>query len=209
MKRKILALMMAALFAVAFFAGCSNQGETPVASESPTATAKPTATPTPEPQYEQLDPNIEGDLTIMMWSGDGTYMEDIGHKDLAPEELGGFNQAAAYAVAKEFNKLYPNVKINIFAKTDGPDDAVGNWAQHKENFRAEYGKYPDLFAETDIPGMIQKGLIADLSLFSDDPLYKTLNTGIMDLMKFGDVQAALPQYLLPWGVYVNKSLAED
>jgi hypothetical protein len=201
--------VLTVLFAVAFFAGCSNQGDTPEPTATPAPTAEPTPTPTPEPQYEELDPNTEGELTIMMWSGDGTYMEDIGNKDLAPEELGGFNQAAAYAVAKAFNKIYPNIKINIFAKTEGPDDDNGTWEQHKENFRAEYGTYPDLFVETDVPGMIQKGLIADLSIFSDDPLYKSLNPGIMDLMKFGDVQAALPQYLLPWGVYVNKSLAED
>ncbi|MFO7611139.1 MAG: hypothetical protein R6W99_01440 [Clostridia bacterium] len=209
MKRKVLALVLTVLFAVTFFAGCVNRGETPDVSATPTATAKPTATPTPEPTYEQLDPNTEGELTIMMWSGDGTYMEDIGHKDLSPEEIGGFNQAAAYAVAKAFNAIYPNIKINVFAKVDGPDDANGTWEQHKENFKAEYGAYPDLFVETDIPGMIRKGLVADLSIFSDDPLYKSLNPGIMDLMKFGDVQAALPQYLLPWGVYVNKSLAED
>jgi hypothetical protein len=209
MKRKVLALVLTVLFAAAFFAGCTNQGDTPEPTATPTPTAKPTPTPTPEPQYEQLDPNVEGEITVMLWSGDGTYMEDIGNKDLKPEDLGGFNQAAAYAVAKAFNKIYPNIKINVFAKVDGPDDDNGNWAQHKENFRAEYGHYPDVFVETDIPGMIQKGLIADLSIFSDDPLYKSLNPAIMDLINFGGVQAGLPQYLLPWGVYVNKSLAAD
>ncbi len=159
--------------------------------------------------YQPLDPNIEGELTVMLWSGDGTYMEDIGNKDLLPEEIGGYNQAAAYATAKAFNKIYPNVKINVFAKIDGPNDDNGLWAQHKENFKAEHGRYPDLFPETDIPGMIAKGLIADLSIFSADPLYQTFNKKIMEMMAYGDFQAALPQYLLPWGVFINKSLAED
>ena len=66
-----------------------------------------------------------------------------------------------------------------------------------------------MFVETDLPGMVQKGLVADLSIFSDDPLYKSLNTAILDRLSYGNMVAGLPQYLLPWGVYVNKSLAED
>ncbi len=156
-----------------------------------------------------LPTDIEGEITIMLWSGDNTYMEDIGRRTIAVEDLRGQNQAAAYAVAQEFNKIYPNVKINIFAKADGPDDENGTWAQHRENFRAEYGRYPDIWAATDIPGDIARGLITDLSLFADDPMYKSFNPAIMDLMNYEGFQAGLPQYLLPWGVFVNKSLAED
>ncbi|MBS3986348.1 MAG: hypothetical protein KGZ38_00150, partial [Erysipelothrix sp.] len=47
------------------------------------------------PGYKQLDSAVEGEITIMLWSGDGTFMEDIGRKDLAPEDLKGQNQAAA------------------------------------------------------------------------------------------------------------------
>ena len=76
--------------------------------------------------------DLTGEITIMMWSGDGSYLEDIGHKVYTAEELFGQNQAAAYATARAFNKIYPNVKINIFAKRNDPNqDDAGNsypWA---------------------------------------------------------------------------------
>lgn len=159
--------------------------------------------------YKTLESDIEGEITIMLWSGDGSYMEDIGRREIPAEELKGQNQAAAYATAQAFNKLYPNVKINVFAKAGGPDDENGSWAQHRENFKAEYGHYPDIFATTDLPGDISKGLVADLSRFENDPLYKSFNESVMNMMNFDGFQGGLPQYLLPWGIYVNKSLAED
>jgi maltose-binding protein MalE len=159
--------------------------------------------------YESVDTDVEGEITVMLWSGDNTFMEDIGRRTIAVEDLRGQNQAAAYAVAQEFNKIYPNVKINVFAKAEGPDDDNGNWAQHRENFRAEYGHYPDIWAATDIPGDIARGLITDLSRFSDDPMYQSFNPAIMEMMNYNGFQAGLPQYLLPWGVYVNRALAED
>lgn len=159
--------------------------------------------------YESVDAEVGGEITVMLWSGDNTYMEDIGRRTIAVEDLRGQNQAAAYAVAQEFNKIYPNVKINVFAKAEGPDDENGNWAQHRENFRAEYGHYPDIWAATDIPGDIARGLITDLSRFSDDPMYESFNPAIMEMMNYNGFQAGLPQYLLPWGVFVNRGLAEE
>lgn len=220
MKSKVLSLLLMLALTVSMFSGCSSDSDketvtngdvavTEAAGSDQDVSSEDPVVEEPISTYEALDANIEGEITVMLWSGDGTYMEDVGHKDLLPEEIGGFNQAAAYATAKAFNEIYPNIKINVYAKADGPDDDNGSWAQHKENFKAEHGSYPDLFPETDIPGMIAKGLIADLSIFSDDPLYQTFNEGVMETMSFGDFQAALPQYLLPWGVFVNKSLAED
>jgi hypothetical protein len=159
--------------------------------------------------YSKLDTGVEGEITIMLWSGDNTYMEDIGRRTIAVEDLRGQNQAAAYAVAQEFNKIYPNVKINVFAKAGGPDDANASWAQHRENFKNEYGHYPDIWAATDIPGDISRGLITDLSIFADDPMYQSFNPAIMEMMNYDGFQAGLPQYLLPWGVFVNRALAED
>ncbi|MBN2851094.1 MAG: hypothetical protein JXK92_10575, partial [Erysipelotrichaceae bacterium] len=102
--------------------------------------------------YKKLDTKIEGEISVMLWSGDGTFAEDIGHKDLAPEDLKGQNQAAAYAVAKAFNAIYPNVKINVYAKSGGPNDNGTSWAQELENFKAEHGRYPDVYASTDLVG---------------------------------------------------------
>jgi len=161
------------------------------------------------PSYKSLDSKVEGELTIMLWSGDGTYMEDIGRKQLTPADLKGQNNAAATAVARAFNQIYPNVKINVFAKAAGPDDGGVSWAQELENFKAEYGRFPDIWASTDLVGDISKGLVADLSQFKDDPLYKTFNPSVMAMMNYYGFQGGLPQFLQPWGVYINKALAED
>jgi len=160
-------------------------------------------------KYTALDTNVEGTISVMLWSGDNTYWEDIGHLDLKPEDLLSQNIAATYATAKAFNEIYPNVKINVYAKAGGPHDNDTPWAQELENFKAEHGEYPSLYASTDLVGDISKGLVADLSIFKDDPMYKSFNKSVMDMMNFYGFQGGLPQYLLPWGVYVNKSLAED
>ena len=101
----------------------------------------------------------------MVWSGDSVYYEDIGKKTWDASEITTQNVAAIYAMAKEFNKMYPNVKINLWAKTDDPNGNDTTWAQEMENFRAEHGKYPDIYASNDLIGDTSKGLVADLSVF--------------------------------------------
>jgi hypothetical protein len=157
--------------------------------------------------YTPLATNVSGEITIMMWSGDGAFLQDIGHKNYAPQDLLGQNQAAAYAVAKEFNKIYPNVKINIYAKSGDPNSDGLSWAQHRENFAMEFGVPPDLFAALDLPGDVQKGMVADISIFKDDPVYKSFNQSVMSMMSFGGKQFGLPQFLMPSGIFVNRSLA--
>lgn len=183
-KRKLLGLILAATMAVGVLSGC-------------------------QAKYEGLDTEVSGELDIMLWSGDNSYTEDIGKKDIAAEDLMSQNVAAAYAVAKAFNQVYPGVKINIFAKTGGPDDNDTPWPQELENFKVEHGKYPDIYASTDLVGDMQKGMISDLSIFKDDPLYQSFNESIMSMMNFYGFQAGLPQFMQPWGVFVNRSLAED
>ncbi len=159
-------------------------------------------------KYEALNAEISGEIDIMVWSGSGTYLEDLGHQDLTPADLSKQNDAAVYAMAKEFNKTYPNIKINVFAKVGGPHDNETPWAQELENFKAEHGKYPDIYASTDLCGDVAKGMVADLSVFKDDPVYKSFNASIMQMMNYYGFQAGLPQFIQPWGVYVNKELAE-
>lgn len=161
------------------------------------------------PKYEGLDKDAAGEITIMLWSGDGEFYEDIGKKNLTPEDLISQNAATVYAVAKEFNKDYPNVKINVITKVNGPNDDGVSWSQFRENFVLEHGKNVDIWASTDLPGEVQRGMVADLSVFSDDPLYKSFNPGIMNMMNYYGVQAGLPQFLQPWGVFINKELADN
>jgi len=159
--------------------------------------------------YIGLDNEIVGQIDLMLWSGSGTYWEDIGHQNLTEDELFAQNDAAAYLVAKEFNKLYPNVTINVQAIAGGPTDDGRIWAQELDGYRTEHGNHPTIWATVDLPGDIQKGIVADLSRFSDDPLYQSMNPSIMQMMNYYGFQGGLPQYILPWGVYVNKELAED
>lgn len=161
------------------------------------------------PFYLTLDPNVSGELDIMVWSGDSEYHEDIGHQEWSAEDITSQNVAAVYALAKAFNKIYPNVKINIYAKADDPDSNDTPWAQELENFKAEHGKYPDIYASDDLITDVSRGMVADLSIYSDDPLYQSFNAGIMDTMNYYGIQAGLPQFVEPWGVYVNRELAED
>jgi maltose-binding protein MalE len=162
-----------------------------------------------KPKWDGLDTEVAGEISIMLWSGDGTFIEDVGKLNLQPEDLAGQNNATIYAVAKAFNQIYPNVKVNVYAKSGGPDDGGVSWAQERENFKNTYGHYPSIWASTDLPGDTTRGLVADLSKYSDDPLYKSFNPAIMSMMNYYGVQAGLPQYLLPWGVYINKELAEN
>jgi maltose-binding protein MalE len=162
-----------------------------------------------QPFYKTLDPNTEGSIDIMVWSGDSTYYEDIGAKEWAPEDMTSQNVAAVHALAKQFKQLYPKVKVNLWAKTDDPHGNGTSWYQEMENFKAQHGKHPDIYASTDLAGDVSLGLVADLTPFKDDPLYQTFNPSIMALMNYYGFQAGLPQFLQPWGVYINKELAEN
>jgi hypothetical protein len=161
----------------------------------------------PEVTYEPPAFDTVGRIDLMLWSGSGTYFEDLGHQDLAIEDLVAQNDAAAYAVAKAFNELYPNVEINVLAHSGGPQDGGRIWAQELQNYKDAYGQHPTVWATVDLPGDISKGIVADLSMFSDDPVYKSMNPSILNMMNYGGFQGGLPQYILPWGIYVNKELA--
>ncbi|MFA5007272.1 MAG: hypothetical protein WC509_07370 [Candidatus Izemoplasmatales bacterium] len=152
-----------------------------------------------------LDPNVEGIVDIVLWSGSGATYYDLGHQDLTADDLPAQNDAAAYAVAKAFNAIYPNVTINGYFRSGGPD----GWSQVLETYRDDNGRFPAVWASRFLSDDVEKGLVADLSRFEDDPLYQMLNPSIMKMMNYYGFQAGLPQYILPWGMYVNKTLADE
>ena len=221
--KKVLSLLLVLCMTAAMMTGCGNGGEgTTTNNETTNNGSENTGTNTPstgdtttpveeakDPLYKTLDPNISGELSVMVWSGDSVYYENIGANDWAPEDITSQNVAAVYAMAKEFNKMYPNVKINLYAKSGDPDSNETSWQQEMENFKAQHGKYPDIWASTNLIGDVQKGLVADLSRFSDDPLYQSFNPSIMGMMNYYGMQAGLPQFIQPWGVFVNTELAEQ
>ena len=159
--------------------------------------------------YDGIGTDVVGQIDILMWGGSGTYLEDIGNSNLGVDEIFARNDSAAVYTAREFNKIYPNVVINVLALPGGPEDGGRIWAQELENYKAEHGVHPSVWASRHLTEDLQKGLVADLSRFSDDPLYKSMNPSVLQMMNFHGFQAGLPQYILPWGVFVNKELAED
>ncbi len=222
-RKKLIALLLTSAIAMGTLAGCgSSSGDTQTSGDAQTSgdtttqadssaadTTGGEAETEPAPAYIELDPAVSGELSIMVWSGDGQYYEDLGHQTLEAEKITAQNVASVYAMAKKFNEKYPNVKINLYAKSGDPNANEVSWQQEMENFKAQHGKYPDIWASTNLVGDVQKGLVADLSVFADDPVYQSFNTSIMNMMNYYGMQAGLPQFIQPWGVYVNKELAEQ
>ncbi len=197
--RKSVAFMMAMGMLSASMVGCSSgdsgssssgsssSGESASSSTSTDASTETSTdvsveTPAVAEGFQLIDADTVGEIDIMLWSGDGVYHQDIGKQDWAPEDITAGNVAAVYAMAKDFKEEYPNIKINLYAKIGGPDENDVMWAQELENFRAERGKYPDIYASTDLSGDVTRGLVADLSIYADDPLYQSFNPAIMQMI---------------------------
>lgn len=149
-----------------------------------------------------------GEVNVFMWYGRGTFLRDVGRVYIPAHELMGQNEAAVAASARAFNQLYPNIVINVYARSGGPDAYDIPWAQYRENFRMEFGHFPCIFATMNIIEDINLGVAADLTIFQDDPMFQAFNPEIMAMMNVGGRQFGIPQYLIPWGVFVNRSLAE-
>lgn len=214
--KKIAALLLSAALTVSMLAGCGDNdtGDTNDGSNTPTSGSENPGTSGEDSSggvssFIALDKDTAGELSVMLWSGDGEYYEDIGSMTLEPENITAENVAAVYAMAKKFKESYPNVKINLYAKTGGANDNDTSWAQEMENFKAQHGKYPDIWSVQNLVGDVEKGLVADLSVFSDDPVYQSYNSFVMNQMNYYGMQAGLPLNVQPWGVYINTELAEQ
>ena len=220
--KKVLGLLLSAAMIAGVMTGCGNDGADASTnaggSQASESKSGETQSGTEENGgtveeakafWESMDPQVSGSIDIMCWSGDSVYHEDIGHQELTPADLTSQNYAMIYSMAKKFNEYYPNLKINLYAKADDPDGNDTSWDQELENFKAEHGKYPDIYASTMLSDDTAKGMVADLSVFADDSMYQSFNESLMEKMNYYGFQAGLPQFMEPWGVYVNKELAED
>jgi hypothetical protein len=213
--KKLLTVFVVFTF-LAVLVGCGMTTAPTTSSGTTTTTSSGTNTTTTTSQTTStslaniesdtgLDPNAVGIVDIVLWSGSGATLRDIGNQTLTPDQLLAQNEAAAYAVAKAFNEIYPNIVINGYFKSGDPG---GAWNQVLETYRDDEGRFPSVWASVDLAGDVSRGIVADISRFEADPLYQILNPGVMSMMNYYGFQAGLPQYILPWGVYVNKSLAD-
>lgn len=204
--KKITSTLLTGLVVSTLCAGCGG-GNT--SSKTSTGGTSHSVTINPGENDVKIDANVDATLWVMTWGGDGETYEDIGHMELAPSDITAINVGMIYGVAKAFNEHYPNVKINLFTKiNDGEGDGVG-WAQSLENFRNEHGQYPDIYTVKSLPQAVESGIVADLSLYKDDSYYKAFNPSLMNMMNYYGMQAGLPQYALPWGIFINRELAEN
>ena len=141
-RKKLAALLLTAAMAVTGLAGCGGNASTGNSGNTVTGGSETTGTTDGDSgtseSFVKLDPQTEGDLSIMVWSGDGEYYEDIGHQNLEAENITAQNVASLYAMAKKFNETYPNVKINVYAKSGDPNANDTSWQQEMENFKAQH-----------------------------------------------------------------------
>lgn len=206
--RKALALSLSVVLGASMiFTGCGKDEDKEAEKKSPEEIGATNI----------IDQDTEGEVSVMVWSGDGQYYEDIGNpnsdagKKLSdPKNIVASNVAQVYAVAQEFHKAYPNIKINLWSKEGDPDQyKTASWDQEMENFKAKYKKYPDIWASTNVPNDIESGLAADLSRYKDDALYQSYNQELMEYLNYYGFQGGLPSYVIPAGIWVNKSLASN
>lgn len=204
-KKMMSCFIMVTLIMSMMFTGCEKSGNDSEKSDSDLGVTT------------KLDKNAKGEISIMVWSGDGEYYEDIGNpKSKAGSKLSNTNNVKAsnvaqiYAVATKFHEVYPNIKINLWSKIGDPDQHnTASWEQEMESFKAKYGKYPDIWASTDVTNDIKKALVADLSVYKDDETYKKYNPSLMENINYYGFQGGLPSYTIPGGIWVNKALSED
>ena len=188
---------------------CGGQVESNPAQSTPAS--EPQSNQSSEPSssnYQAIDANTTGELWVMTWSGDGKDYKDIGNNPLPYDEVTALNVGMLQGIAKAFNRRYPNIKINIHTEIQDPASGGSSWSEKLINFKENHqGKYPDVWASFNIIDDLNKGIVADLSVFEEDPDYQKFNPNLMNLMNYYGFQAGLPQYAIPWGIYVNRELA--
>ena len=153
--------------------------------------------------HPDFDDTIFGELYIMTFHDQGNLVRNAGHLEIDYTDApGGINFLSIYAVARVFNEIFPNITINIYGSATG--DLDGNRA----NFRAEHGRYPDIFVSNNITADIRRGMVADLTHMRSDPRFQRIQPAILDRYTIGGRLFGLPWELILGGVYVNYELAD-
>ena len=154
-------------------------------------------------------------------AGEITYLS-YGHENVLYRNVGDPNFSAAFTVhnygdllplhasAVEFNKLYPNIIINVLVVTfnhDGDEDNGLSLHQCIENVRNDLGIMPDIWEIHDLKTEILTGNISDLSQYKNEASFNVFNDTLMDMMTYHGFVGGLPAWFNPWGVYINHELA--
>jgi len=167
--------------------------------------------PAVDPQtFVGIPTDTEGSVNVMLIAGNDAWWPNIGQMNLGPDDFAGaMNVAAIHAVAREFNQIFPNVEINLWAHSGSPNRDDTPWIEHRSMVADTMGVTIDIFHVTNLVDEIQRGFVADLSVFEDDPRMQLFNPAIVDLMSYDGRLFGLPQWMVPNGIWVNRALANE
>lgn len=146
-----------------------------------------------------------GNLDILVYiQGMDGETRDIGNDKITTEELTDGNLQKYHAVAKEFKKLYPNIKVNLIY------DSIDNYTDRLISYQESHnGQFPHIMH---LPYTVQEGLgrgySADLQKYKYLKLYDAIDPSVWEYFTFGDFVAAVPFYVYPTGIFVNKGILE-
>ena len=150
--------------------------------------------------------NYTGDLDILVYiqGMDGEF-RDTGSDKVVTSDLTDGNLQKYHAVAKEFNKIYPNITINLLY------DNIEEYTNRVIEYQSSHNqKLPHIMH---LPVTVQEGLAngycADLSKYDYFKLYNAIDESVFDYFTFGDFVAAVPFYIYPTGIFVNKDILEN
>ena len=233
MNRKLQVVLMVIMLAIsmAVLAACRNNDPEPAAEDPPAQQDPAQATPAPaddtaaveEDGCPTLIPGLRspwaevyvppyrytvGTLTISGWNGwHYEFLRDIGRRDIAPEDVyhnRGTLSMEHVITARLFNERFPNVEVNskVFERSSA-------FRAGFENFELEHGVRIDIFPDDGHFYQVERGMVADLSIFRNDPVYHQFNPALMDLFRLNGRTFAIPRYVIPNGVFVNMDLAEQ
>ena len=155
-----------------------------------------------------LSADTEGEITILLWGGSGELLRDVGRVYIPAEDIRARAEAGFIASARAFNEIFPNIVVNVYGREGGPDDNDIPWQQYRANFALDHGISPDIFQISNMIVDIEGGHVGDLSIFRDDPRFQTFNPTLMELTSLEGRTFAVPFGVTPWGIFVNRGLAE-
>ena len=155
-----------------------------------------------------IDQNLEIDILVDFLLVNDEY-EDIGSyspyyneqgvpydpetnqtKKYGPEDLSSLEMARYFSAASEFNKIVPNVKINIHSNLP--------------RYKSAHKHLPHLIYVSDnADSRLLDGYATDVSQYSNTTYYKAYNEFLLTRYNYGGFQSAFPTYIEPWGIFVN------
>ncbi len=146
--------------------------------------------------------NYEGSIDILIYiEGQDNTMVDIGSSRYTTQDLFDTDIAKYAAAAREFRKIAPKVKFNVIYCN------INDFDERIQQYNDQNGHLPHIIHPTkQFYEMMENGLVADLSRYSDSEYFQSLNPSFMEKLTFGNFVAAFPTHYAPYGMFVNKNI---